>query len=158
MPPQQCYNYFMTKRYYDLDKLSSSFLERQTIRLLCFALAGMSIAWSLQLLITFFLTKYESWVQQNVNQNGFALLLIITPLILGSILWVGKVKKQQSLITFPLFLICLYNIFMGLFNAVLFLFQGAPMLLHFSLGIFALILYIYYSKRDDVKQDEELIL
>lgn len=146
----------MTKR---IIKFGSSLLERQTLRCMCFALGAMSILWSLQLSVTYFLTGYSSWIQQSITYPPLAMIIMFIPLVLGIALIIGKIKRSEKLIVHSLLSLWVYNFFMCILNAVIYLFQGTPMLLHLTVGLFALILHVYYVQRDDdIKQDETIIL
>jgi hypothetical protein len=137
--------------------LSDSMLERQVIRLLCFAIGLLSVLFSVQLFITSEITNYETWIQKTIGSNLLAESVITLPLILGSILIAGKIFRVQKVILASLFAICLYNMLMALLNGVAYAFQATPMLLHTTIGVFAAILYGYYFQRDDHVQDKDVL-
>ena len=141
-------------------KQETSALERQILRLFCFLLAGYSILSSIQLFVGYAIMHFDSWIQQTINEPKIVYALILTPLITGSILLAGKIFHKKNIILTGLFLTWVYHLGMALMNGVAYNALGTPMLPYLMVGLIAVILYGYYSKRSDFdqKRDKELLL
>ena len=122
-----------------------SALEREVIRLITFTIAGYMVLSAIHML---WIMIVGTSVMAVITPFSIATLIIL-PAIIGTVLFVSKLKRNDHMIKLSLGATYAYQFVVTIYTAIIFDLQISFSVSSLVVGILCLILWSYYRVRDE---------